>query len=201
MASNGSQSKGPDGPVTLNATHQDLAAATGSQDADLTLAQLNQVMGALWLPAGASEETNIRTARSALAALKGLAPRDELEGMLASQMVATHHAAMECLSRAMIPDQTFDGREQNLKHATKLLGVYARQVEALDKHRGHGQQKITVEHVNVHAGGQAIVGNVEAGAAGSRPVSAPPLAIANSPGPLAPAIYMVGTVKKKPTKR
>ncbi len=201
MASNGSKSKAPGAPVMLEATSKDLRAATGSEDPDLTLAQLNQVMATLWLPNNASEETKRATARAALAALKGLAPRDELEGMLASQMVATHQAAMECLSRGMIPDQTFDGREQNLKHAAKLMGVYARQVEALDKHRGHGQQKIIVEHVHVHAGGQAIVGNVEAGASGVRPVSAPPLAIANSPGSLAPAIDMVGTFKKKPTKR
>jgi hypothetical protein len=26
-------------------------------------------------------------------------------------------------------------------------------IEALDRHRGKGQQRITVEHVNVHAGG------------------------------------------------
>lgn len=199
MASNGSQSKRPGGPVTLNATSKDFRAATGSGDADLTHVQLNQVMNTLWLPSGTSEEDRLAAVRAALAALKGLAPRDELEGMLASQMVATHHAAMDCLRRAMVPDQTFAGRELNLKHATKLLGVYARQVEALDKHRGHGQQKITVEHVNVHAGGQAIVGNVETGSAGVRPP--PPLAIANNAGPMAPAIDTVGTIKKKPTKR
>jgi len=78
-------------------------------------------------------------------------------------MVATHSAAMEGLKRAMLPGQTFEGRDQNLKHATKLLSLYARQVEVLDKHRGKGQQKVTVEHVHVEKGGQAIVGNVETG--------------------------------------
>jgi len=33
----------------------------------------------------------------------------------------------------------------------------------LNRHRGKGQQKMTVEHVHVHEGGQAIVGNIEAG--------------------------------------
>ena len=56
---------------------------------------------------------------------------------------------------------TFEVRDNNLKHAAKLLGIYTRQWEALNKHRGKGQQKITVEHVHVHAGGQAIVGTVE----------------------------------------
>ena len=34
-------------------------------------------------------------------------------------------------------------------------------LDALNKHRGKGQQKVTVEHVHVHAGGQAVVGTVE----------------------------------------
>ena len=33
-------------------------------------------------------------------------------------------------------------------------------LEALNKHRGKGQQKVTVEHVHVHQGGQAIVGRI-----------------------------------------
>ena len=43
------------------------------------------------------------------------------------------------------------------------MALYTQQVAALNKHRGKGQQKVTVEHVNVHAGGQAVVGNVEMG--------------------------------------
>jgi hypothetical protein len=34
-------------------------------------------------------------------------------------------------------------------------------LDALNRHRGKGQQKVTVEHVHVHSGGQAIVGTVE----------------------------------------
>ena len=42
------------------------------------------------------------------------------------------------------------------------MAVYAIQIEALNKHRGKGQQKITVKHVKVESGGHAIVGNVDA---------------------------------------
>jgi len=35
-----------------------------------------------------------------------------------------------------------------------------RTLEALQRYRGKGQQKVTVEHVHVNAGGQAIVGTV-----------------------------------------
>ena len=33
-------------------------------------------------------------------------------------------------------------------------------MEALKRYRTDGQQKVTVEHVHVHAGGQAVVGTV-----------------------------------------
>jgi hypothetical protein len=58
------------------------------------------------------------------------------------------------------------------------MTLYAKQLEALNKHRGKGQQKVTVEHVHVAPGGQAIVGNVETGRASSvKPVAT----IENSP--------------------
>jgi hypothetical protein len=44
----------------------------------------------------------------------------------------------------------------------KLARTFAAQVEALKRYRTGGQQKVTVEHVTVNAGGQTIVGNVEA---------------------------------------
>src|SRR5262245_41811074 len=44
-------------------------------------------------------------------------------------------------------------------------------LEALNRHRGKGQRKVTVEHVDVHAGEQAIVGNVEQRGGAVRPKS------------------------------
>jgi hypothetical protein len=34
-------------------------------------------------------------------------------------------------------------------------------LDALNRYRGKGQQKVTVEHVHVHAGGQAVVGTIQ----------------------------------------
>src|SRR3954464_12198043 len=39
------------------------------------------------------------------AALTALAPKDEVEGMLASLAVAAHAGAIECFRRALIPNQ------------------------------------------------------------------------------------------------
>ena len=83
--------------------------------------------------------------------------------MLAAQMVAAHSATMECYRRAMLKDQTFEGRHESLKQANRLSRTYTMQMDALSRHRGKGQQRVTVEHVHVHAGGQAVVGAVEAG--------------------------------------
>ena len=111
----------------------------------------------------ASEEDMLAKIARAIELYEYLRPVDGLEGMLAMQMVGTHEAATECLCRATLKNQTFEGRDLALKHATKLMALYLKQVAALDKHRGKGQQKVTVEYVHVAAGGQAIVGNVEAG--------------------------------------
>jgi hypothetical protein len=81
--------------------------------------------------------------------------------MIAAQLLAAHNASMECYRRAMHRDQTFQGRQENLNQANKLSRTYATLVEALNRHRGKGQQKVTVEHVHVHAGGQAVVGMLE----------------------------------------
>ena len=88
--------------------------------------------------------------------------------MMAAQLLATHNAAMECYRRAMIAEQTLEGRRENLNQANKLARTYATLIEALNRHRGKGQQKVTVEHVHVHAGGQAVVGMVETPGGGDR---------------------------------
>jgi hypothetical protein len=100
---------------------------------------------------------------ASLSLLAGISPNDEFEGMLAAQLLASHNAAMECYRRAMIAEQTLEGRKENLGQASKLSRTHATLLEALNRHRGKGQQKVTVEHVHVHNGGQAIVGNVEGG--------------------------------------
>ncbi len=53
-----------------------------------------------------------RQMSATVAALAGIAPKDELEGMMAAQLVAAHNATMECYRRAMIGEQTFEGRRE-----------------------------------------------------------------------------------------
>jgi hypothetical protein len=122
----------------------------------------NQTIQTLWAKNSNQEERSNQISAT-IAALIGIGPNDELEGMMAAQLVACHNASIECYRRAMIGEQTFEGRRENLSQANKLSRTYATLLEALNRHRGKGQQKVTVEHVHVHEGGQAIVGNVAGG--------------------------------------
>jgi hypothetical protein len=146
----------------LEAQRGSLKALGGSNDDDFNNVLANQVIRCLWL-ANADQDERERQMQAAISAMFGVKPQDELEGMLAAQMVGVHSAAMECLRRAMIKDQTFEGWQAALSQANKLVRSYATLLEALNKHRGKGQQVVRVEHVTVQAGGQAIVGAVSQG--------------------------------------
>ncbi len=139
-----------------------IVEAMGTNDPDLAQQLINQVYKTLWMPAELSDEERLQNIQAAIAAMRGIKPQDEIEGMLATQMVATHAAAMECLRRSMIQEQTFVGRESCLRHAAKLLSIFAKQLETLNRNRGKGQQRMTIEHVYVAPGGQAMVGQFEA---------------------------------------
>src|SRR4249920_3042686 len=142
----------------------------GSQSDDWNHVLGNQAIQSLWINQSDNEGRE-KQFNAAIAGLIGIAPQDEIEGMIAAQLIAAHSATMECYRRAMIGEQTLEGRRENLNQANKLSRTYATLIEALNRHRGKGgQQKVTVEHVDVHAGGQAVVGVVES-PGGDRPIS------------------------------
>lgn len=145
---------------------------------------INQALWSNW-QAGLDGEQITEQKLATICALDGIAPGDEIEGMLAAQMMACHNAAMECYRRAMIPEQPLEGRNSNLSHAGRLSRTYANLLEALNRHRGKGQQKVTVEHVHVHEGGQAIVGNIEQGGGSDKKSKEQPhaKALAHAPQP------------------
>ena len=94
------------------------------------------------------------------AIVREIAPRDGVERMLAVQMATTHVALIRQGGRMANADNLpqFEAHERAYN---KLARTYTAQIEALRKHRNGGKQTVTVQHVNVEDGGQAIVGNVE----------------------------------------
>jgi hypothetical protein len=115
----------------------------------------HQVLDATKINTSTAEDAETRY-NATIAALQEIAPVGALEGMLAAQLVATHMATMDCYKRLNATNDR-DIHAYNLNQANKLSRTYAILLEALNRHRGKGQQKVTVEHVHVHHGGQAIV--------------------------------------------
>jgi hypothetical protein len=166
-------SVGPDHPDNTIG-HVLLMEALGTTDQDFHYGFLRQLVDATQQGGAANEES----ANFMLSVIKGIKPRDQVEAMLAAQMAAVHVSAMTFARRLAhvenIPQQDSAERAFN-----KLTRTFASQMEALKRYRTGGEQKVTVQHVTVGEGGQAIVGNVtqerREGAAGKS--VAPPLAI------------------------
>ncbi len=102
-----------------------------------------------------------------LSVVKGIGPEDEVESMLAAQMAAVHMATMT-FARRLAHVETLPQQDSAERAFNKLGRTFAAQVEALRRHRTGGEQRVTVEHVTVNQGGQAIVGNVAHGPGGGR---------------------------------
>ena len=104
---------------------------------------------------------------AALAVIDGVRPKDEIEAMLAGHMAVANILLLELVARtrAAVAGHRYEGN--GIKRldvlgnlTTKFMRTYTVQVEVLARKRRKGEQNIRVEHVHVHAGGQAIVGNV-----------------------------------------
>lgn len=129
---------------------------TDSQDTGFALAK--QVCGLVPTAAG---KPDVQSLKGALSLVQGIGPKDELEGLLAAQMVGAHNLAMEFLKRASAEGQSPVLIEATVNLATKLMRTFTAQMEALNRHRGKISQQMVVGNVNVGGeGGQAIVGTV-----------------------------------------
>ena len=149
-------------PVLLIDASNDLqptrCRVTGARSKGWEQVLLNQVTNPTMGSHG--DPSFIEKATALTGAMHGIGPTDEIEGMFAAQLLKAHEATMEAHRRAVRPGQCNEGFERNLNLANKGSRTFVALVEGLNRHRGKGQQKVTVEHVHVHAGGQAVVGNV-----------------------------------------
>jgi hypothetical protein len=136
---------------------EQLIEAFGTDDRDFILPLVIQLSSA--------------TARSTLghdalafivAVVKDEKPESHLEAMLVSQMAATHLLAMKLAGQLnsveYLPHQDSAERAYN-----KLTRTFTNQLDTLKRYRTGGEQKVTVQHVSVSEGGQAIVGHVTHG--------------------------------------
>ena len=139
-------------------SREDMMRALGTDSAEFTDGVLRQLANAVSLGGGADEEA----INFALAVIASIEPKDELETMLAMQMVAVHLATMT-FTRRLAHVETIAQQDSAERALNRLMRTYVAQMEALKRYRTGGEQKVVVQHVNVNEGGQAIVGTVDRG--------------------------------------
>jgi len=126
----------------------------GLSDGDAFSGLMYQVVNA----ATKGREPNQEAVNQLLALIQGIEPRDTVEAMLATQMAAVHNATMT-FARRLNHVENIPQQDSASNAFNKLARTFAVQMDALNRHRGKGQQAIRVEHVTVAAGAQAIVGS------------------------------------------
>ena len=135
----------------------DLLDALGTASMEFSFVLLGQLE---WACRQRGEKTISETSlNAALAIVDGLESENETEAMLGVQMASTHALAMELLARARHAEHVSTTNDY-ANVAVRLLRTYAAQMETFARLRRKGEQTVRVEHVHVHEGGQAVVGNV-----------------------------------------
>jgi hypothetical protein len=144
-----------DGVENIQADHPD--AFTGGVMMMSTLGTVSDdfyqglVMQLVKIGSGEEQDLNF-----ALSCVQGVRPRDEVEGMLAAQMAATHLATMSAATR-LTKVQTIEQQDSASRMLNQCSRTFAALVESLKKYRSNGEQCIRVQHVNVGNGGQAVI--------------------------------------------
>jgi len=97
-------------------------------------------------------------------------PQDPAEAILAALSVEVKNATSDCLMEAARMKAYPEIRSMHLKDGFRGALVTADLLDKLEQRRRNHPKAVTVGNVNVEAGGQAIVGNVQTG---SEPQKAP----------------------------
>ena len=150
------------GRITFKPDHPDqaygyflLMEALGTADLDFA----NGILGQL-VNAGSQGQAAESGVNFMLSVIKGIAPKDHIETMLACQMTDVHMATLTIVAADLLTLTNIPQQDSAERAFNKLTRTFVMQMEALKRYRTGGEQKVTVQHVSVSEGGQAIVGNV-----------------------------------------
>lgn len=155
---------GPKTAVTVppDGVHQavmqaDLMRAFGTTYTEFLARTWNQVSNAV---AVGTTTVSDQQCNGVLASVAAIEPRDEIEAMLATHMVAAQDAAMT-LMRQLANAETIVQRDTAGNLAVKFMRTFTAQMEALRRHRSPGEQRVVVQYVHVAAEQAAVQLNGE----------------------------------------
>jgi len=149
-----------------------LMEALGTTNLDFTNGLITQLANA----GSKGGAVDVGSINFMLSIIQGIKPRDQIETMLAVQMAAVQMSIMTFARRLANADNILQ-QDSAERAFNKLTRTFTTQMEALKRYRTGGEQKVTVQHVTVGEGGQAIVGNVTQG---RREAVATPMAITDA---------------------
>ena len=127
--------------------------------------------------------------------INGIEPRDQVKSTLAAQMATVHMAMMKSIQDLPLT-KTLPQQDAAERAINKFARTFIAQVEALKRYRSGGEQKVTVQHVSVSEGGQAIVGNVTQ----NPRETAPDKASSSTPAPAHSKVAPMKTLDEAPRK-
>jgi len=119
---------------------------------------VNGIVSQLASASGRGQDISEHGLNFMLSVIKGIEPRDQLEAMLAAQMAVVHVASMTFAHRLVV--ESIQQQDSAERAFNKLTRTFAMQMEALKRYRSGAEQKVTLQHVSVAEGGQAIIGNI-----------------------------------------
>jgi hypothetical protein len=142
-----------EGKVAVDHLVYDVACKLlGTTSADFTSGIIRQLFDA-------SDKLDEDRFNFLLAVIKDAKPSDQLEAMLFAQMAVVHLSFMK-FGRHFDKFENTIQQDSAVGAIAKLGRTFAAHLEAAKRYRTGGEQKITVQRVTVHEGGQAIVGDV-----------------------------------------
>ena len=139
----------------------------GSQDPDFVFELLRQVANTTPNSRFADE----RGIKFMMSVIRGHKPRDQTEAMIGAQMAAVHSAMMTAANR-LAHAETLAEMDSAERAVNKLGRTFAALVDTFKRYRNGAEHKVTVQHMSIAEGGQAIVGNLTRSARKSKPQKA-----------------------------
>jgi hypothetical protein len=113
-------------------------------------------------------QSSINAVAMGIDAAESVGAANSIEKMIAHQMAVAHEAALRMTDRGLSYEHSQPGDQVEacrcLNVAARLMGAFNDAALTLQRLRTGGSQTVTVQHVTVASGGQAVIGNVQPGA-------------------------------------
>jgi hypothetical protein len=151
--------------MAVEMKNQGMASMTDVDEAKTNPHEANEIADQAAVEASLDQsrlmlQSGTEVAAMALDDANSIQASNSLEKMLAHQSAVAHKLMMEQMGQACYEQNARDQTER-LNAAARCMAVYQQGLLALHKIRQNGQQRITVQYVNVNDGSRALIGNIQ----------------------------------------